>query len=184
MFSPNPPRHNVFLKVVVVDADGRAHDMETDMYAPDRKPVPWILNDRIFKMNRRMSGGESGKGDWYQKWYGRYHCREWAREHGGVPPKKVQLSKVTYRIPGPEEVAKRGYYIAESQLASSGKEQRLHTTDCASEPEAQLDDESRARRGLPPAPAGAYKPWTKGRRAKWEQRTRARSTADNKEKRP
>jgi hypothetical protein len=72
---------------------GEAHDMRTDMYAPGRKPVPWILNDRIFKMNRRMSGGEAGKGDWYQKWYGRYHCREWALQHGGVAPRRSSSTR-------------------------------------------------------------------------------------------
>ncbi len=170
MFAPNPPRQNVFLKVVVVDADGAKYDMRTDMYASEVKPIPWILNDRIFKMNRRMSGGESGKGDWYQKWYGRYHCREWARAHGGAAPKKVELHKVTYRIPTPDEVAQRGYYIPELQLASFGKTSKLHTTDCASEPEAQLDDASRARAGLPALPPGAYKPWIKNRHTKWTRR--------------
>jgi hypothetical protein len=170
MFAPNPPRHNVFLKVVVVDAEGGEHDMRTDMYAEEVKPVPWIFNDRIFKMNRRMSGGEAGKGDWYQKWYGRYHCREWARTHGGVAPKRVVLTKVSYRIPGPDEVTRGGYYLPEVQLALHAKEQRLHTTDCATEPEAQLSDEVRARHGLPPLPAGAYKPWKKDRRAKWDKK--------------
>ena len=168
MFAPNPPRHNVFLKVLVIDEQGEAHDMRSDMYAPGRKPVPWIFNDRIFKMNRRMSGGEAGKGDWYQKWYGRYHCREWALQHGGVAPKKVELYKVSYRIPGPEEVAKGGYYLPELQLERFSKETRLHTTNCASEPEAQLSDEIRARHDLPPLPEGAYKPWVKDRRGKWE----------------
>ncbi len=168
MFAPNPPRHNVFLKVMVTDERGGVYDMRTDMYAPGRKPVPWIFNDRIFKMNRRMSGGESGKGDWYQKWYGRYHCREWALQHGGVAPQQVVLYKVTYRIPGPEEVARNGYYLPEVQLARFGKEARLHTTKCASEPEAQLSDTVRARHGLPLLPEGAYKPWVKDRRAKWE----------------
>ncbi len=168
MFAPNPPRHNVFLKVLVTDEHGEVHDMETDMYAPDRKPMPWIFNDRIFKMNRRMSGGEAGKGDWYQKWYGRYQCREWALQHGGVAPQKIELFKVSYRIPGPDEVARGGYYLPELQLARFGKQQRLHTTHCASEPEAQLSDEVRARHGLPPLPEGAYKPWVKDRRSKWE----------------
>ena len=184
MFAPNPPRHNVFLKVLVTDADGEVHDLRTDMYAPDRKPIPWILNDRIFKMNRRMSGGESGKGDWYRTWYGRYQCREWALQHGGVAPRKVELVKVSYRIPTPEEVARGGYYIPELQLARHSQEQRLHTTTCASEPEAQLSDEVRARHGLPPLPAGAYKPWKKDRRSKWERRQKAADKAEKARKEP
>ena len=180
MFAPNPPRHNVFLKVVVTDVDGEVYDMRTDMYAPERKPIPWILNDRIFKMNRRMSGGESGKGDWYQKWYGRYHCREWAREHGGTAPRKVELRKVTYRIPGPDEVARRGFYVSQQLLARAGSERHLHTTDCAREPEAQLSPTSRARAGLPPLPDGAYKPWIKNRLEKWN-RAAARKSEENKQ---
>ena len=175
MFAPNPPRHNVFLKVLVTDADGEVHDMRTDMYAEGRKPMPWILNDRIFKMNRRMSGGEAGKGDWYQRWYGRYHCREWALTHDGVAPRKVVLAKVTYRIPGPEEVARGGYYLPEVQLARFAREERLHTTNCATEPEAQLSDVVRARHGLAPLPAGAYKPWIKGRLDRWT-KDRAKGT--------
>jgi len=180
MFAPNPPRHNVFLKVLVTDEQGEVHDMRTDMYAPGRKPVPWIFNDRIFKMNRRMSGGEAGKGDWYQKWYGRYQCREWALQHGGVAPKKIELYKVSYRIPTPEEVAKGGYYLPELQLSKYGKEVRLHTTQCASEPEAQLSDVVRARHDLPPLPAGAYKPWDKDRRSKWEKKTMQKHTQEDK----
>jgi hypothetical protein len=180
MFAPNPPRHNVFLKVLVTDDQGGVHDMRTDMYAPGRKPVPWIFNDRIFKMNRRMSGGEAGKGDWYQKWYGRYQCREWALQHGGVAPKKIELYKVSYRIPSPEEVAAGGYYLPELQLSKYGKEERLHTTNCASEPEAQLSDEVRARHGLPPLPEGAYKPWDKDRRGKWEKTLQKINKEDSK----
>ena len=166
MFAPNPPRHNVFLKVVVTDADGVEHDMRTDMYDPGRKPVPWLLNDRIFKMNRRMSGGESGNGDWYQKWHARYFCRTWAMEHGGALPDKVELRKVSYRIPSPDEVARGGYYIPEIQLGRFGKESHLYTARCAADPEAQPSDEIRARHGLPPA--GNHKPWLKNRLKKWQ----------------
>jgi hypothetical protein len=61
---------------------------------------------------------------------------------------------------------------ARGQLAKFSKEERLHTTTCASEPEAQLSDVVRARHGLPPLPAGAYKPWNKNRRAHWADRTK------------
>ena len=167
MFAPNPPRQNVFLKVVVTDTNGVEHDMRTDMYDPERKPVPWILNDRIFKMNRRMSGGESGGGDWYQKWHARYFCRSWALEHGGALPDTVELRKIWYRIPGPDEVARGGYYLPEVQLERFGKESHLYTARCATDPEAQPSDEILARHGLPAA--GYFKPWAKNRHKKWEQ---------------
>jgi hypothetical protein len=90
-----PPRHNVFMKILLTDESGEVWDMRNDLYAPERKPIPWIWNDRMRKMNRRVIGGESGKGDVYQKWYGRYLCREWARTHRGVMPEKVELFKIS-----------------------------------------------------------------------------------------
>ncbi|HRI11261.1 MAG TPA: hypothetical protein PKW35_25760, partial [Nannocystaceae bacterium] len=170
MFAPNPPRHNVFLRVVVTDQEGVRHDMKSDVYAAEQKPIPWVWNDRMRKMNRRMSGGESGNGDWYQKWHARYHCREWALQHDGVAPAKVELYKVSYRIPSPDEVAQRGWYVAEELLAKAGREVKLHVTDCARDPEAQLPDFIRARHGLPPLAAGAEKPWFKHRKRAWDAR--------------
>jgi hypothetical protein len=41
MFAPNPPRHNVFMKVVMTDENGETWDMRNDVYAPERKPIPW-----------------------------------------------------------------------------------------------------------------------------------------------
>ncbi len=170
MFAPNPPRSNVFLKILVTDQDGAVYDLNSDVYAPEQKPIPWVWNDRMRKMNRRVSGGESGKGDWYQKWVARYHCREWSRTHGGQPPKKVELVKVWYRIPSPEEVRDRGWYIAEQLLADQGRERTIHTVTCATDPEAQLPDSIRARYDLPPLAEGAERPWIKHRLRRWEQR--------------
>ncbi|MEZ4384015.1 MAG: HTTM domain-containing protein [Nannocystaceae bacterium] len=173
MFAPNPPRSNVFLKVLVTDQDGEVYDMNTDVYAPEQKPIPWIWNDRMRKMNRRVSGGESGKGDWYQKWLARYHCREWARTHGGQEPEKVELVKVWYRIPSPEQVRDHGWYIAEHLLEEKGHERKIHTITCAKDPEAQLPDHIRARYGLPPLAEGAEKPWFKHRKRTWDKRRAA-----------
>ncbi|HEY8376536.1 MAG TPA: hypothetical protein VIK91_08610, partial [Nannocystis sp.] len=109
MFAPNPPRHNVLMRVVLTDENGERWDLRTDTYALERKPIPWIWNDRMRKMNRRIIGGESGKGDWYQQWYARFLCRRWAQAHRGVMPQKVELFKVSYRMPAPEIVARQGW---------------------------------------------------------------------------
>ncbi len=168
MFAPNPPRANVFMKVVVVDADGESWDMRSDVYADERKPIPWIWNDRLRKMNRRIIGGESGGGDWYRKWFGRWQCRQWARDNGGQMPREVKLVKMSYRIPTPENVAKRGYYIPEELFARTGTESVVHTEACATAVLGQLPDSIRAKDGLPPLEPGAEKRWTKTRRPAWE----------------
>ncbi|MBC8072011.1 MAG: hypothetical protein IAG13_27035 [Deltaproteobacteria bacterium] len=169
MFAPNPPRSNVFLKVMVTDQDGEAWDMRTDVYAAERKPIPWIWNDRMRKMNRRIIGGESGDTSWYRKWHARYYCRQWALEHDGVPPKKVDLIKVWYKIPSPEEVAKKGYYVPEELLERTGEEKIEYTEHCKNAVMGQLPDFVRERHGLPPLPDNEkYKPWIKHKKKAWE----------------
>ena len=128
MFAPNPPRSNVFMKVLVTDQDGEVWDLRTDVYAEEQRPLPWIWNTRLRKMNRRIIGGESGPSDWYRKWYGRYQCRQWARDHGGQAPRHVALVKVWYAIPSPEQTRDHGYYDAEQLLARSGHDRVMHTT--------------------------------------------------------
>jgi hypothetical protein len=169
MFAPNPPRSNVFMKVLVVDQQGEVWDLRTDVYAEEQKPIPWIWNTRLRKMNRRIIGGETGP-EWYRKWYGRYQCRAWAREHGGEPPRQVKLVKVWYGIPTPEQARKDGYYIAEERLAQLGKEEVVHTVTCKVEPMGQLPNYIRERDGLPLLEDGVYKPWHKYKRKKWDER--------------
>ncbi len=169
MFAPNPPRSNVFLKVLVTDQDGEAWDMRTDVYAPERKPIPWIWNDRMRKMNRRIIGGESGDTSWYRKWHARYYCRQWALEHDGVPPKKVDLIKVWYKIPSPEEVAKKGYYVPEELLERTREEKIEYTEHCKNAVMGQLPNFVRERHGLPPLPENEkYKAWIKHKKKAWE----------------
>ncbi len=177
MFAPNPPRTNVFMKVLVTDADGEVWDLRTDVYAEERKPIPWIWNTRLRKMNRRIIGGESGPTSWYRKWYARYECRRWAREHGGVAPKKVELVKVWYRIPSPEQTRKLGYYIPEQLLERQGHEEVSHTEHCARAIMGQLPNFIRERDGLPLLEPDEYRPWIKHKRAKWE-RDKARERSD------
>ncbi len=171
MFAPNPPRSNVFLKILVTDKAGETYDMRTDVYAPERKPIPWIWNDRWRKMARRISGGESGQGDWYQKWIARYHCRQWALTHDGESPEKVDLVKIWYRIPTPEHVRDKGYYDPEELLARTGQEKYLYTEKCDSSITGQLPNWIRERHGLEPLPEGVrFKPWIKHKKRAWERK--------------
>jgi hypothetical protein len=195
MFAPNPPRSNVFLKVLVTDEKGEVWDMRTDVYAPERKPIPWIWNDRMRKMNRRIIGGESGNTQWYRKWYARYHCRLWQMEHDGAFPKKVDLVKVWYKIPSPEEVRQKGYYNPEELYERTKAEKIEYTEHCKRSIMGQLPNEVRERyrppyregahvrlgrfiagsledaeaRDLPPLPDNVdYRPWLKHKKRKWE----------------
>ena len=170
MFAPNPPRHNVFMRIVLTDENGERWDMRTDLYAKERMPIPWIWNDRMRKMNRRVIGGESGKGDVYQKWYGRYLCREWARTHRGVMPEKVELIKVSYKMPPPEVVAKQGWYDPHKLLHDTGREELQHVEKCVTAVHGQLPDEIRERHGMMPLPEGAFVPLPNLRQKAWEKR--------------
>jgi hypothetical protein len=170
MFAPNPPRHNVFMRIVMTDENGETWDMRNDVYAPERKPIPWYWNDRMRKMNRRVIGGESGKGDWYQKWYARWVCREWARTHRGVMPQKVELFKLTYKMPAPETVVAQGWYWPEVLLRDTGKEERQYSEKCANAVQGQLPNFIRERHGIPPIDDKVYKPWVKTKLKTWEKR--------------
>ncbi len=175
MFAPNPPRSNVFLKVLVTDQHGETWDLRTDVYAEEQKPQPWIWNDRMRKVNRRIIGGESGPNSWYRKWYARYHCRQWAREHGGEAPRRVDLVKIWYRIPSPEQTRKRGYYVPEELLERAGHERISYTENCGRAVMGQLPNEIRARDGLPQLDEGEYRPWLKRKRAKWDKQQAAKA---------
>jgi hypothetical protein len=163
MFAPNPPRTNLMMRVLVTDNDGEVYDLNTDVYHPDNRPIPWVFYTRIRKINRRIIGAEGGKGKWYQKWHGRYICRDWALHHGGVAPKQVDLIKVSYSIPTPEEVAKDGPYKPVERMQRHSSVRHVHTTQCT-DVNAQLPDHIRERHGLPPLPDDQpFKPWDKDR---------------------
>ncbi len=170
MFAPNPPRSNVFLKVLVTDADGETWDLRTDVYAEEQKPQPWIWNDRMRKINRRIIGGESGPSAWYRKWFARYHCRQWAREHDGEAPRRIDLVKIWYQIPSPEQTGKNGYYEPEQLLERAGHERISYTENCRHAVMGQLPNFIRARDGLPLLEEGEYKPWVKRKKETWDGR--------------
>ncbi|MCA9688112.1 MAG: HTTM domain-containing protein, partial [Myxococcales bacterium] len=50
MFAPNPPRSNLFMRVLVTTQDGKVLDMNTDVYHPANRPLPWIWYTRQRKI--------------------------------------------------------------------------------------------------------------------------------------
>jgi len=103
MFAPNPPRANVFMKTVVVLKDGTRWNVGNNAY--DWRPNPWIWNDRLRKMHRRMLS----KGQSYLRAWSNFHCREWLLATGEHPA-SVEIFKLVTKIPTPEQVASKGYY--------------------------------------------------------------------------
>ena len=180
MFAPNPPRQNVMLRVVVTDADGQLWDMNTDVYAPEKRPIPWVFYTRERKINRRIAGGEGGKGAWYQKWHARWWCRHWALTHGGVLPLEVELFKLSYPIPDPEHVRKHGPYDPATQMRERGTQSSVYVADCATEPEARPSDEVRARHGLPPDESERPPRWVnlRNKLRAWQKKHRDASDED------
>ncbi len=170
MFAPNPPRSNKFMRVLVTDQTGEVVDLNTDIYHPANRPIPWIWYTRQRKINRRITGSEGGKGSWYQKWHARYICREWAKTHGGEPPEKVQLVKQWYRIPSPEIVKRDGPYDPVARFKRNHGEKYVYTARCRTEIGAQLSNEVRERYGLPLVPEKSIKRWHKQRKKKWDER--------------
>ncbi len=170
MFAPNPPRSNLMMQVLVTDENGKVYDLNTDLYHPDNRPIPWIFYTRQRKINRRIVGAEGGKGSWYQKWHGRYICRHWALTHGGTPPQKVDLLKISYPIPTPEEVAKNGPYNPVERLQRHRSTRHVHTTKCT-DVNAQLPNYIRERHGLPLLPDDQpFKHWVKNRKLAWDKK--------------
>jgi hypothetical protein len=98
MFAPNPPRSNTFMKSVVVEHDGTRWDLRNNSF--EYRPNPWIWNDRMRKMHRRMIG----KGKWYLRYWVDYHCRDWALRTGEVP-KEMEIWSINTRIPPPDFVS-------------------------------------------------------------------------------
>ncbi|NVB37774.1 hypothetical protein G6O69_08010 [Pseudenhygromyxa sp. WMMC2535] len=179
MFAPNPPRRNVFLRVMVVDTDDEIYDLNTDVYAcfaPGATedicdaiyPLPWIWYTRQRKMNRRIAGSEGGNGSWYQKWHARYVCRRWELDRGHLP-KRVELYRVTYPIRSPEK-AFGNPYDPKEQYNRFGSHKKIYTTECAKSPLGQMSNEVRARHGLEPRPEKEIKRWNKHRCRGWEEK--------------
>ncbi len=114
MFAPNPPRANTFMRTVVVDQDGAEFQVGKDHYT--ERPYVFWYNDRERKMHRRMIG----KSRWYLRYWGEYHCRDWALNNDGQLPQEVKIYKLKTPIPPPDELAKSG-------KPSNPRERRLQT---------------------------------------------------------
>jgi hypothetical protein len=182
MFAPNPPRRNLSMRVLVIDHAGETFDLNTDIYHPENRPIPWIWYTRQRKINRRVVGAEGGAGAWYQKWHARWVCRDWELRHGGVAPREVRLVRISSPIPSPEEVARSGPYDPRALARASGRESVVFSAICADEPHGQLPPELRARHGLGPSTT-PFKPWVKERAQKWRAR-REQAQARGQERSP
>jgi hypothetical protein len=150
MFAPNPPRRNVFLRVLVTDTNGEQWDMNTDVYAPEKRPIPWIWYTRERKINRRVAGGEGGGGVKWQRWHARWWCKQWIVAHGGEVPRQVELIEVSYPIPTPQWLRDNGPYDPATRLREKGAQKSLLTIACATEPEARPSAQVMTRHGLQP----------------------------------
>jgi hypothetical protein len=138
MFAPNPPTSNTFMRTLVIDHDGEAYQVGTDHYT--NRPYVFWYNDRTRKMHRRMIG----KSKWYLRFWGDYHCRDWAFNNDGQLPKEVRVLKLRTPIPSPEELAKAGVPSdpRERKLRSELVETHLCKPDV-------LTPEIKQRRGWP-----------------------------------
>jgi hypothetical protein len=192
MFAPNPPRRNLMMQVLVTDQNNETYDLNTDIYACFQEdadealcdavhPIPWIWYSRTGKMNRRIAGGESGKGKWYQRWHGRWVCRQWAHDHEGELPKKVEIYQVTYSIPSPEYVWKNGPYDPKTRFHEHGKREKVHTTMCLTEVGAQMSNEERARYGFEPVDEKKIRPYRRKKCKAWEKSLREKAEARGEE---
>jgi hypothetical protein len=129
---------------------------------------PFLFNDRMRKMNRRIIGGESGGGGWYRKWYARWQCRDWAMQHDGRVPTRVELVRVSYRIPSPDATARLGWYRPADRIRTHAAERVVHTETCASVVLGQPLPHVAARHGI--VSTVPHRPWVIHRHAKWLRR--------------
>jgi hypothetical protein len=189
MFAPNPPRANMFLRVLIVDQNDDVYDVQADTYAcfddptacDSVYPMPWVTYTRQRKINRRVAGAEGGNGIWAQKWHARYYCRWWALNNGGEAPKRVELYKVTYPIPSPQWVADNGPYDPAERYRKLNKQTKLHTVRCKSDIGGQLPNYMRQRHGLPEVDESEVRRWHKKRCQRWERKLRDEARARGEE---
>jgi hypothetical protein len=138
LFAPDPARSNLFLRVLVEDETGSVVDMGHDIYG--RRTYPYLVYDRMGKINRRVATGDE-----YREPYAAWVCREWARSHGGEPPREVRLVNMGTRLPSPDVAyASMGFDPRALPLVTRVPDRYR----CADIPQGQLPPFLRARFGL------------------------------------
>jgi len=146
MFAPNPHRSNVFMKVLLQDENGEVWDLAHDIYR--RRRYPYILYDRMGKINRRIIEQEG-----YRRHYAAWVCREWERTHEGRAPREIRFVKMWTKIPEPQRVIQAaGWNLG--AMWYDPDQLPLHQTEedtirCNVTRQAQLPDKLRKRYGLP-----------------------------------
>ena len=142
MFAPDPPRSNIFLKVLVEDGQGRVWDLHHDFYEGRR--YPYLSYDRLRKVNERLSDEPK-----YQEPYAAWVCRLWEQTQGGIPAREVRFVRLWTRIPTPGEASgAMGYdpLLLERHEVAEGQFR------CASLAHGQLPAALRTRYGLAAGP--------------------------------
>ncbi len=145
MFAPNGPVRNQTVRTTIVDRDGVAHDLRTELEHPENLRRPYLFHDRWRKIDEAMSGYRSNLAPWHARW----QCRRWALEHDGEPPAEVVLERVATPFPPMRPLDAQAFFWEHAQVTP------LVRVRCRDEPFAQLDPEIRERHGLPPAPPGS-----------------------------
>lgn len=117
------PREMEFLKVVVIDAEGRARDLRSDLYAEELRPPAPFGYDRWWKIAGRIVKASDGSP------WPRAHAR-WVCRHVRPAPVTVELWRVTYPTPTPTENRQAGGSDFSAALRERGSEARVHVETC------------------------------------------------------
>lgn len=147
MFAPDPTRANAFIRVLVTDQNGDIWDLGHDLWGKSR--WPYVFYDRSGKVNRRL---DAKKG--YQRIYGAWVCREWARQHGGEAPKSVQFVRRWTWVPSPSKVLDNGGW---DPWQAPYQQFSQETITCATVVDGLLSNELRARYGFEPVDDSAHR---------------------------
>lgn len=154
MFAPNPHRSNVFMKVLVKDADGEIWDLKHDIYG--KRTYPYLWYDRMGKINRRIIDQKG-----YRRHYAAWVCRQWEKDHEGTPADEVQFVKMWTRIPPPQAVFERAkgniFMMGFDPMQLQLHQREEDAISCATNRHAQLPNYLRERYGLPPMPDKHFK---------------------------
>ncbi len=160
MFTPDPPRVNAALRTVVVDQDGVEHDLETELNLPDNLTRPYLWHDRGRKINEAVVGHRR----WIGRWHAGYHCRRWALEHDGAPPRAVVLHHLEAPMPPRAPLDAAAFFWSKVQ------ERGTLTARCDEFAYAQLDDEVLTRHGLTRRGPALQTRWKGARPRTWSER--------------